>query len=71
MGLFFDGCFECRDTARNLTYFFYCVKTEAEFVSSLNQVSCEYTRASAEQIFLSRKAMLKGMNFFSVRCVAG
>ena len=67
MGLLFNGGFECC-TVRNLAYFFYCVFNEAVFVSSLYKVCCESTRAcrlknsSVEQIFLSRKAMLKGMD---------
>ena len=67
MGLFFDGDFECC-TARNLAYFFYCVFNEAVFISSLCRGVLK--NSSVEQILLSRKAMLKGMDCLSVGWMA-
>ena len=63
MGLFYDEGFEC-STARNLAYFFYCVFNESALfircvVSALERA---LKNSSVEQILLSRKAMLKGMD---------
>ena len=53
VGLFFDGGFEC-SSARNLTYFFYCVFIKAVLISSLYKIYMLWVHQSSFNPFSAK-----------------